>query len=265
MNGPHSLWYDVPAQGKPTVPARIVVLFLVLSAPPGAPAEPAPPPREARFDKNDYLLPAGAVARLGVPTPLSEFPWSLAWSADGREFVAGDRSGVTRFDAATGRPIETLTFGDAFRSVYTPFSRDGRLLIFLNGPSATLYDPPTGAARGFNLPSPFADPDRKVYSLSLSDDFRFLIGISAPSAKPGVAWRYDRARDKFTRLVNDRADLTSVRISPDGKRLYAVGGSQEPELTARDLRTGGELWTVELKAVGTLRAVSADGRRVATT
>jgi WD40 repeat protein len=247
------------------VSARIVLLLLVLSARPGASAEPGPPPREARFDKNGYLLPAGAIARLGVPTPLSEFPWSLAWSPDGKEFVAGDRSGVTRFDAATGRPIETLTFGDLFRSVYTPLSRDGRLLIFLNGPSATIFDTGTGTARGFNLPWPFADPDRKVYSLSLSDDFRFLTGITAPSAKPGVAWRYDRARDSFTRLVNDRADLTSVRISPDGKRLYAVGGSQEPELTARDLRTGRELWTVKLKATGTLRTVSADGRRLALT
>src|SRR5262249_21300824 len=265
MNGLHSLWYDVPAQGKSTVPARIVLLLLVLSARPGASAEPGPPPREARFDKNGYLLPAGAGGRPRVPTPLSEFPWSLAWSADGKEFVAGDRSGVTRFDAATGRAIETLTFGDPFRSVYAPLSRDGRLLIFLNGPSATVYDAATGAARGFNLPSPFADAERKAYSSSLSDDCRFLVGIAAPSAQTGVAWRYDQARDKFTRLVNDRADLSSVRISPDGKRLYATGGTDLPELTARDLRNGRELWTVKLKAVGTLRAVSADGRRVATT
>jgi WD40 repeat protein len=102
-----------------------------------------------------------------------------------------------------------------------------------------------------------------VYSLNLSADCRFLAGVAGVTSMPGVAWRYDLARDRFSRILTDRADLHSVRLSPDGKRAYATGGTAEPELTCRDLVAGKELWTVRLKGVGQLRAVSADGRRLA--
>src|SRR5262249_9517504 len=138
-------------------------------------------------------------------------------------------------------------------------------LLFLSGQTGSFYDIARAEIRTFTLPESFADPDRRVYSLNMSADCRFLTGIAAPSSRPGIAWRYDLAREKFTPLLNDRSDLTSVRISPDGKRLYAAGGMLDPELTARDLRTGRELWTVARKSVGTLRAVSADGRRLAVT
>jgi WD40 repeat protein len=54
-------------------------------------------------------------------------------------------------------------------------------------------------------------------------------------------------------------------LFPDGKRLYATGGTKDPELTARELRTGRELWTVGLKFGAAVRAISADGRRLAAT
>ena len=125
-----------------------------------------------------------------------------------------------------------------------------------------LYDTGTAGTHTFTLPEPFADPDRKVYSLHLSADCRFLVGVAGPASMPGVAWRYDLGRDRFQRIMNDRADLQSVRLSPDGKRVYATGGTAEPELTARDLVAGKELWTIRLKGQGLLRAVSADGRRL---
>lgn len=251
------------APGTLTVPVRFAALALVLTAAAARPAEPGPPPREARFDHNGYPLPPGAVARLGVPPGLGGFSWTAGWTADGARFAVVDWVGVTVFDAATGRELECQKIGTEGRSLYTPLSRDGRLLFFLNGRSGVLYDTVTTATYRFTLPAPFGDPDRKVYSLALSADCRFLAGVSAPASGPGVAWRYDLARDKFARLVNDRADLHSVRLSPDGRRIYATGGTQTPELTARDPATDKELWTVSLKGVGTLRAVSADGRRLA--
>src|SRR5262249_981160 len=144
-------------------------------------------------------------------------------------------------------------------------SFDGRHLLFLSGQTGSFCDIARAEIRTFMLPESFADPDRKVYSLNMSDDCRFLTGIAAPSSRPGTAWRYDLARDKFTPLLNDGSDLTSVRISPDGKRVYAAGGVLDPEIVACDLRTGRELWTVARKSVGTLRAMSADGRRIAVT
>src|SRR5207237_1341153 len=85
--------------------------------------------------------------------------------------------------------------------------------------------PPPRDARPFSLPAPFGAPDRKVYSLNLSADCRFLAGVAGVTSMPGVAWRYDLARDRFSRILADRADLHSVRLSPDGKRAYATGGT----------------------------------------
>lgn len=246
--------------GLSVVPARIALLLLL---PLPALGEPGPPPHEHHTDRHGYPLPPGAVARLGVPPALDGFPWALGWTADGRRFVTVDSDGVTVFDAATGHRIETQTIGTAGRNRYTPLSRDGPLLFLLNGPTGLLYDTVTADARSFPLPAPFADPDRKVYSLDLSADCRFLAGVAGPPGGPAVAWRFDLARNRFTRLLADRANLHSVRLAPDGRRAYATGGTAEPELTARDLVTGKELWTVGLKGISLLRAVSADGRRLA--
>ena len=107
------------------MPARIA-LFLLL--PLTASAEPGPAPHEHRTDRHGHPLPAGAVARLGVPPAVAGFPWALGWTADGKRFVAVDYSGVTVFDAATGRWLESQAIGTEGRSLYTPLSRDGRLL-----------------------------------------------------------------------------------------------------------------------------------------
>jgi WD40 repeat protein len=244
--------------GTVAVLARIALLLFF---PLAALAEPGPTPHEYHIDRSGFPLPTGAIARLGVPPPLSGFAWTLGWTADGSRFVVVDYSGVTVFDAQTGRWIESQAIGTEGRSLYTPLSRDGRLLFLLNGRTGALYDTATADTRTFTLPAPFGDPDRKVYSLTLAADCRFLAGISAAASSPGVAWRYDLARDRFTRILTDRADLHSVRLAPDGRRIFATGGTAEPELTARDVG-GKELWTTRLKAIGTLRAISADGRRL---
>jgi WD40 repeat protein len=236
-------------------------LFLLVPLP--VLAEPGPAPHEYRTDRHGYSLPPGAVARLGVPPALSGFPWALGWTADARRFVTVDYGGVTIFDAGTGRWLESQAIGTEGRSLYTPLSRDGRFLFLLNGRTGVLYDTAAAATHTFTLPAPFGDPDRKVYSLNLSADCRFLAGVTGPTWMPGVAWRYDLARDRFTRIITDRADLHSVRLSPDGKRAFAIGGIAEPELSAHNLVTGKELWTVRLKNIGQLRTVSADGRRLA--
>jgi WD40 repeat protein len=246
---------SLASRGTFAVFAR-TALFLFLPLP--VLAEPGPSPHEYRTDRNGYPLPPGAVARLGVPPALGGFPWALGWTADGRRFVTVDYGGVTVFDAGTGRWIESQAIGTEGRSLYTPLSHDGRFLFLLNGRTGVLYDTATAATHTFTLPAPFGDRDGKVHSLSLSADCRFLAGLAG-----SVAWRYDLARDRFTRIITGRADVHSVRLSPDGKRAFATGGIAEPELSAHDLVTGKELWAVRLKNIGQLRAMSADGRRLA--
>jgi WD40 repeat protein len=266
------------APGTRAVPVRpaLVAALLLAGAAHAQPVAPPPrviatervrvppPPHEVRLDRHGFPLPAGAVARLGVPPPLSGFARSLAWTADGSQVAAADWTGVTLLDAATGRRVETQNLGERGQGLSAPRPQDGRVLVRVAGRAGALYDTASAAdVLAFRLAPQFAEADRRVYSLSVSADHRFLAGLSAPPGGPGVAWRYDIARDRFRRVINDRADLHSARLSPDGRRIYATGGTQEPELTARDVATDKDLWTVRLRAVGLLRALSADGRRLA--
>src|SRR3954453_10142480 len=98
---------SLASRGTPAVPARVALLLLLpLPALAGPPA-----PREYRTDRHGYPLPPGAVARLGVPPASAGFPWALGWTADGARFVTVDYGGVTVFDAATGRWIESQAIG----------------------------------------------------------------------------------------------------------------------------------------------------------
>jgi len=243
---------------------RLAILVLLASS--TSAREPDPVPRELHFDRNGYPLPPGAIARLGIPPALTGFAWSLAWTADGKQFVAIDLNGVTVFDAATGRWVEMVPGASGRGTVKNLLVRDGRSLFRLDGNHGSLFDALTGEdIFTFKLPSPLGDPGRSLYSIDLSANHRFLAGIASADSSPGVAWRFDLASHRYTRLVNDRADLQSLRLSPDAKRVFATGGTADPELTARDVVNAKELWTVPLKGIGKLRAISADGRCVAVT
>jgi WD40 repeat protein len=220
-----------------------------------------PPPREYRVDRNGYLLPPGAIIRLGVPPPLNDFTRTLAWTTDGKHFVTADSNGTTIFDSATGKCVRHFPASTRPTALLIG---DGGLLIRLVGPNGTLTDTTTGEPIcSFTLPSPLGDAGRKLSSINVSADCRFLAGIASEVGQPRVAWRFDLARGQFKRLIPDRADLQSVRLSPDGKRAYATGGGADAELTARDLVAGKERWTVSLKWPGSVRAISRDGRRLA--
>ena len=252
--------YHIPCPRGEALSIRSV-LVLVLLASATAAQDRGPPPRE--LDRHGYSLPPGSIARIGTPPALTGFASSLAWSADGKQFVAADWDGVTVFDAESGRRIASFPGATDAKNVSAPLMRDGRTLLRLNGSAGSLVDIQSGETlHAFTLPSPLGDSGRRLYSLNVSANHRFLAGIASESSAPGVAWRYDLARNRFTRLINDRADLQSMRLAPDGKRVYATGGTSDPELTARAIGSDKEHWTVPLKGSGTLRAISADGKRL---
>ncbi len=242
---------------------RLAILALLASG--TFAREPGPVPRELHFDRNGYPLPPGAIARLGIPPALPGLSCSLAWTADGKQIIASDGNGVIIFDSTSGRWVETIPAAGERTTSNLTF-RHGHAVLKLQGSEGTLFDPLTGEnIVAFKFPPPLGDPGRKLYSLDLSANHRFLAGIASADSSPGVAWRFDLASNRYTRLINDRADLQSLRLSPDAKRVFATGGTADPVLTARDIANGKELWTVPLKGAGRLRAVSADGRRLAVT
>src|SRR5690242_16655700 len=100
--------------------AHTAFLAVLLAVPPVA-VDHGPPPRE--LDRFGLSLPAGAVARLGMPPVLSGNTADVAWTPDGRRFVAADGTTVATFDAATGRPIETQT-NNAAHGPFTALTRD---------------------------------------------------------------------------------------------------------------------------------------------
>ncbi|HKB06134.1 MAG TPA: WD40 repeat domain-containing protein, partial [Gemmataceae bacterium] len=245
------------------MPARPALLALVLFLPVIRAQEVGPAPREIRFDRNGYPLPPGAVARLGVPRAVSAMVADAAWSPDGSRIVVADWVSIATFDAATGRPLDTITIDSAYRNRFAPLSRDARLLCRVTGPDVLLNDTRTGEQSAFRLPDQFKQPDRIARSLHLSADHRFLAGILSPHDVPGVAWRLDMARSRVGRIITGRADIQSVHLSPDGRRAYAVAGGKSLVLVAWDVARDRELWFVPLGEAGQIRAISPDGRRLA--
>ncbi len=125
----------------------LVVLTLALGAgalgavaftlpPPGDEAKPTlrepEPPRKmqplARVDSDGDPLPPGVLLRLGTARYRGEiFHISLAYSADGRFLVSGNRGEACVWDAATGRLVRRLGADQAQTSGPTALSPDGTL------------------------------------------------------------------------------------------------------------------------------------------
>ena len=83
------------------------------------------------------------------------------------------------FDAATGRWVETIP-GEGQKTTSSLLFRDGSAVLNLNGSDGRLCDLLSGEnAIAFKLPSPLVDPGRKLYSLDLSANHRFLAGIAS--------------------------------------------------------------------------------------
>lgn len=232
--------------------------LLVLPVLPLAAAEPGPAPREVRLDRNGYPLPQGAVARLGLPRPLSAVT-DVAWAADGRHFVIASGSAATTFDADTGRPVEAWA-PDRPAGRITALSRDAGLLFRQGGGAGHLHDARTGSPlRTYRL----GGTDQRLHELTLSADGRFLAGVRSDRIdRRGAPWRYDLAREKYTR-ISDREDVASVCLSPDGRLAFGTTAGDAPRLVRWDLSSGREAWAVPAPGGGLVRAVSAGGGRVA--
>ncbi|WP_020469833.1 WD40 repeat domain-containing protein [Zavarzinella formosa] len=265
---------------RPSV-VPLIIVFLFSST---VLAEPGPPPREVRFDRNGYPLPAGAVARIGVPCPLADFPEDIAWADDGKRLVLVGWNFISTFDADTGRMIDTKIIGQldpqerpwSIPNASTRLlSHDGRLLVRIDNGDGSLIEACSGDHfQPIQLPVPTTFDKTfscQSHSLTLSADGRFLAGVAStyePSrirsldAKPGPVWRLDLASGKHVQ-IGGRTDVFSVMLAPAGTHAFGVTRVDADMLVRWDLKTGWEEWSLPLDRPMTIQAVSRDGRRVA--
>src|SRR5260370_41585862 len=97
-----------PFAGSALGTAVLAVAVIIASARPAASAEPEEK-ESARADRYGDPLPKGAVARLGTVRFCQPFPWSLAFSPDGKVLASGGYGNRIRlWDPDTGKEVRIL-------------------------------------------------------------------------------------------------------------------------------------------------------------
>jgi WD40 repeat protein len=244
---------------------RTALLALTL-VPVAVAAEPGPPPRDVRLDPHGFVIPPGAIGRFG-PGVWSGVPaYHLAWVSDGKRFVTADGNSITVFDTGSGRPVETVTFPAPGGGIIG-LTRDTRHIVRLGAGVAFLNDATTGdPVTRLRLSGPLGRTGRDrapVRSISLSADGRFLACVLVDDDESGgPAWRHDLATGVPSQ-VSGRKDVASICLSPDGRLAFGTTAGEPRRLIRWDLTAGREAWSVPFGAWAVVRAVAADGRRVA--
>ncbi len=165
-----------------------------------------------RNDRYGDPLPKGAIARLGTIRFNQPFPWSLAFSPDGKILASGGHDNRIRlWDPDTGKETRILEGHKA--SVYCiAFSGDGKLLV--SGSEDTelrLWDVETGAEQ-----RRFQGHTAPVYRIALSPNGKLL----ASGCGAGMLRLWDTETGKMIRtLSSDTHVVHALAFSPDGKYL----------------------------------------------
>lgn len=234
----------------------------------------------------------GAVMPIAGPTLAADDGFgrfSLAMAADGRHVYAGigaEQIVVLSRDASTGSLTQIAVLRDVSRRLTT--SPDGRNLYALFPALLVTYtrDQTTGLLTRTDLENGIAGPVAfdGALGLGVSPDGRHVYLGTAGTAPGAVGDATPSlivfARDPSTGAlepvetihdgengVSGIALPSSVRVSPDGRHVYASGGSDDVAIFARDDATG-KLTFVEVTAGGGFTSddgdlvVSPDGERV---
>lgn len=131
-----------------------VAFGLALLAAGGPPAEPFGPPAPL-FDRNNFPLPSGAVARLGDHGRRHRVPGDWASFSDDDKLVARPVDGTVRiFDLDRKRDVTPGYLAD-YPNAVLRFLADGRHLLFNPATKrCDVRDPATGeVALGFEVPA----------------------------------------------------------------------------------------------------------------
>jgi WD40 repeat protein len=182
------------------------------SAGPGEPAGKEP----GRTDRYGDPLPKGAVMRLGTVRFCQPFPWSLAFSPDGKVLASGGYDNrIWLWDPDTGKGLRSLEGHKSYVNCIA-FSADGKWLASGSQDNdLRLWEVATGKER-----RRFQGHTAPIERMALSPDGKVL----ASSCLGGTLRLWDTATGKETRSlpIDGGYRVRAMTFTPDSKRLAFI-------------------------------------------
>ncbi len=209
------------------------------------------PAQKPAVDAHGDPLPKGALARVGTTRFQTDgSPWCLAFSADGKRLSAGGDSGLSQWDAGSGKPMRQLLAEGTVAAV-TP---DGRVMLAVVEQGPRLIDVATGkelhalkVPRGQGGPWSFS-PDGRAVTFGTIEGAIHVWDVATGRQRGAVG--------------NVRAGVNFLALAPDG-RVVAEGGA-EKTILLWDVASGKELPPLTARGRSMERAVfSPDGKLLA--
>ena len=203
---------------------------------------------------NFVLFLTGAVALAAPPSQI----YSMAWRPDGVVVALGGYTEIRLVDAASRKPIATLSgHAEAVRAL--AFSRDGKLLAAAGGLPARSGEVKLWDVSSRSIVRTITGHADCIYAAAFSPDGATL----ATASYDKLIKLWDTASGKDVRTLRDHIDAVyALAFTPDGKRL--VSGSADRSVKVWDTATGTRLYTLSdaTDGISTI-ALSPDGQRVA--
>jgi WD40 repeat protein len=164
--------------------------------------------------------------------------FSLAYSPDGKQLVAGGFKEVRVIDTASGKPAGTIGgHADVVRAV--AFTKDGKRIAAAGGVPGVSGEVIVWDAANRSKLATIAGHSDAIYAVAFSPDGNTL----ATSSYDKFIKLWDAATGKEIRTLKDHIDAVyALAFTPDGKRL--VSGAADRTVKIWDTATGERLYTL---------------------
>jgi RNA polymerase sigma factor (sigma-70 family) len=209
-------------------------------------------------DRDDFPLPAEAVARVGSPRLRhGRFLSNLTYSPDGSRLTTAGQDWLRLWDARTGNLVRQIDTPGGDRANSGVFSADGKVLFVVDGESCRRFDGRTGEEKpSCNI---IFAKQKQIY-LSPHGELAIVFESDA------VVYELPSAKERF-RLVSEGAWFGGLAFTADGKTMAlveSVGKQPTNDYRVRlfDTATGKPLGGFDLGSIFRGLSFSADGKKL---